>query len=505
MKEYKKLNTFQVRVMNDKPILQKNANDFDDLDVESSFSIDVNDEIELDFENGIPKTKSTKSILKNSNKKPFLNKLITFKKDDDSENSNNSNNNNKNKKYIRFKLDEEMYSDRSYDSDSKNIEKNKKIEKALMMSITNKESMTRENLHLAETIKFKDEPDKIIFTDEYGFLKDDKNSPTNKMTKKFEKKKSKKMVTSKSAKNLLQINARMEKWNYMLNHYQEFSTKKREILKSRTRKGIPDNLRGYAWQIFAEKKKFYVPNLYKELESQPIKEDLEIVIMKDLDRTFPLIQFFREKYGNGQRQLYKVLSAYSKYNTEVGYVQGMGFIAAIFLTYMDEESSFFMLHSLMKKYEMEGTFFDNFPDLKKKFFILLNLQKKLIPKIYNIFQRDGVLPTMYASTWFISLFSKTLDFKIVVRIFDCFFLEGFKVIYRISLALLKLRENDFIKAEKGNSMTLLVSCHENVDEEELFKIAFGFSISRNFIEKCEAEFEKVKNNEKNEFISQLCW
>ena len=192
MKEYKKLNTFQVRVMNDKPILQKNANDFDDLDVESSFSIDVNDEIELDFENGIPKTKSTKSILKNSNKKPFLNKLITFKKDDDSENSNNSNNNNKNKKYIRFKLDEEMYSDRSYDSDSKNIEKNKKIEKALMMSITNKESMTRENLHLAETIKFKDEPDKIIFTDEYGFLKDDKQSPTNKMTKKFEKKNLKK-------------------------------------------------------------------------------------------------------------------------------------------------------------------------------------------------------------------------------------------------------------------------------------------------------------------------
>ena len=258
-------------------------------------------------------------------------------------------------------------------------------------------------------------------------------------------------------------------------------------------------------KFLQKKKKFYVPNLYKELESQPIKEDLEIVIMKDLDRTFPLIQFFREKYGNGQRQLYKVLSAYSKYNTEVGYVQGMGFIAAIFLTYMDEESSFFMLHSLMKKYEMEGTFFDNFPDLKKKFFILLNLQKKLIPKIYNIFQRDGVLPTMYASTWFISLFSKTLDFKIVVRIFDCFFLEGFKVIYRISLALLKLKENDFIKAEKGNSMTLLVSCHENVDEEELFKIAFGFSISRNFIEKCEAEFEKVKNNEKNEFISQLCW
>ena len=43
------------------------------------------------------------------------------------------------------------------------------------------------------------------------------------------------MMTFKSAKNLLQINARMEKWNYMLTH---------------------DNLRGYVWQLFAEKKSF---------------------------------------------------------------------------------------------------------------------------------------------------------------------------------------------------------------------------------------------------------
>jgi hypothetical protein len=45
---------------------------------------------------------------------------------------------------------------------------------------------------------------------------------------------------------------------------------------------------------------------------------------------------------------------------------------------MDEESSFFMLHSLMKKYKMEGIFFDEFPELRKKFYILLNLQKKYI-------------------------------------------------------------------------------------------------------------------------------
>ena len=314
------------------------------------------------------------------------------------------------------------------------------------------------------------------------------------------------MVTSKSAKNLLQINARMEKWNYMLNHYQEFSTKKRELLKSRTRKGIPDNLRGYAWQIFAEKKKFFVPNLYKELESQPIKEDLEIVIMKDLDRTFPLIQFFREKYGNGQRQLYKVLSAYSKYNTEVGYVQGMGFIAAIFLTYMDEESSFFMLHSLMKKYNMEGFYLPGFPILKKTFYILLNLEKKFIPKVYELFKKEGMIPSMYASEWFICLFSRNLEFKSLVRIFDVFLLEGFKVIYRFALAFIKLKEDKFLEGAKdglASIMPIINECTENVDVDKMFKVAFGFSISRKYIDKLGKEYEEVKDDQKNEFVQQL--
>ena len=93
----------------------------------------------------------------------------------------------------------------------------------------------------------------------------------------------------------------------------------------------------------------------------------------------------------------------------------------------------------------------------------------------------------------------------ILRIFDCLFLEGFKVIYRIALALLKLKENEFLKAEKGETMPLLASCTKNVDEEELFKVAFNFSISRNFIDKIELEYMKVKEDENNEFITQLFW
>jgi hypothetical protein len=337
---------------------------------------------------------------------------------------------------------------------------------------------------MAEEINFKSIPDKIIKTDEYGFIVTNNND--------------------NNEQDLLQINARIEKWNYMIEQ-KDFGKKNIRKLKSRTRKGVPDCLRSYVWQIFAEKDKYYQKDIFKKLDSIQIKEDLEIVIIKDLDRTFPACQFFKEKYGNGQRKLYKVLSNYSKYNTSTGYVQGMGFIAAVFLTYMDEESSFFMLDSLMKKYGLEGFYQPNFPKLKSTFYILLNLLKKFIPKVYECFKTEGMIPSMYASEWFICLFSRNLEFDSLVRIFDVLFLEGYKVIYRFALAFLKLNEERFLEGKDGLSsiMNVFKEIDLNIDIESLFRVAFGFSLSRKYIDKLEKEYETVKDKQDNEFVQQL--
>ena len=377
--------------------------------------------------------------------------------------------------------------------------KTEKIEKDLIHSIENKENASREKIILADSINFKALPDKIIATDEYGFVIENNNN--NEELSNTNTANNKKMNKDK----LLQINARMEKWAYMLQHYDEFSKKKFEKLKSRTRKGVPDNFRSAVWQKFAEKEKYYIKDKFNELDKEKLDENTEIVIIKDLDRTFPACQLFKEKYGNGQRKLYKVLSNYSKFNKKTGYVQGMGFIVAVFLTYMDEESSFYMLDSLMKKYNLEGFYLPDFPELKKTFYTLLNLEKKFVPKIYDLFRKEGMIPSMYASEWFICLFSRNLDFKVLVRIFDVFLLEGYKVIYRFTLAFLKIKEEKFLAGKNGlaSIMETINSCCVDVNIEQLFKIAFDFSLSRKFIEKCGEEYEKVKNNPKNEFVAQL--
>ena len=172
----------------------------------------------------------------------------------------------------------------------------------------------------------------------------------------------------------------------------------------------------------------------------------------------------------------------------------MAFICALLLTYMDEESSFFMLHTLIRKYKLEGLYLPGLEELKKKF----------IPKCYKIFVRDDISPRMYASEWFITLFARNLDFNILVRIFDTFLLEGFKVIYRFSLAFIKLKEEELIEGKKVDSSLLVMeNCLKNVNIEELWKIAFGFSISKKQIENYEKEYENIKDDEENEFIKQI--
>ena len=86
----------------------------------------------------------------------------------------------------------------------------KQIEDMLINSIKNKENATSEKIQMAEEINFGSIPDKLISTDEYGFI----------IEKKPEQKPKEKQA------DLLKVNARMEKWNYMVENIDEFKTKK---------------------------------------------------------------------------------------------------------------------------------------------------------------------------------------------------------------------------------------------------------------------------------------
>ena len=309
-----------------------------------------------------------------------------------------------------------------------------------------------------------------------------------------------------------QQNLRILKWTEMLDNFAYFKTSKLSKLKERTRKGIPEGMRGLAWTKLVGLKEFKKgkENLYKELlskinESDFIEQKEEYVIIRDLPRTFPKNMIFNDKLGEGQRSLFRILMCFSSQSKSTGYVQGMGFLAAIFLLYMNEEDAFWMLYCVFMKYNLEEVYEKNFPGLRKKLYIFLKLLEKFVPKVYNKLREKEVMPTMYASQWFFTLFSNTFPFDVIVRIFDCFFLEGEKIIYRIALAVFKIKEQRLLKAKSFETlMETIRNMSNNINIDELFKTAFGFSLSKKHIANFEQEYlNAIKNEENNDKLKKI--
>ena len=63
------------------------------------------------------------------------------------------------------------------------------------------------------------------------------------------------------------------------------------------------------------------------------------MIRNDVMRTFNGHHFFKQSGGMGQDEIFRVGCAYSVYDTQLGYCQGMSFIIAALLSHV---SSFFI-------------------------------------------------------------------------------------------------------------------------------------------------------------------
>ena len=69
----------------------------------------------------------------------------------------------------------------------------------------------------------------------------------------------------------------------------------------------------------------------------------ENLIGKDIGRSFPGVDMFRESSGEGQRKLGKVLKCFSLYDQGIGYCQGLGFLVGPLLMHMGEREAFCVL------------------------------------------------------------------------------------------------------------------------------------------------------------------
>lgn len=253
---------------------------------------------------------------------------------------------------------------------------------------------------------------------------------------------------------------RTNKWVKMIKNWKKYYPG--EKLTRRVFKGIPDRLRGEVWKklLGVSTVKAEQDGVYNKMKSRARSISPHIrQIDLDVNRTYRNHIMFRERYGVKQQHLFHVLAAYSMYNTEVGYCQGMSEIAALLLMYMNEEDAFWGLSQLFtdKRHGMHGLFMPHFPKLLRFQEHHDNVLKKFLPKVRRHLEREGIDSGLYTIKYFLQCFLDRLPFTLNLRVWDIFILEGERILTGMSYTIVKLHRRKIRKLKMDTLLTFFQS------------------------------------------------
>ena len=279
--------------------------------------------------------------------------------------------------------------------------------------------------------------------------------------------------------------------------------KKDKKIKEYFYMGLPDNVRGKVWMLCLGNR-FSITKEYYEIQVKNSKEiiekykankknneimidDMNIlnnnkeskematltkdkeksinIIELDIERTFPYLGLFRGDSPMAQ-DLREILRVFVISRPDIGYIQGLSFIAGILLLNMDKFKAFISLMNLILNpiilpfYKMDNESIQQRLKLFKQVFYY-NL-----PELCEHFDELGLLPENYFLSWNMTLFTRDVNLDLAKRIWDVFMIEGIKAIYSAAIVFLSHFESKLLNMDFVEIMTCIGTIKNiNFDED----------------------------------------
>ncbi|TRY59916.1 hypothetical protein DNTS_013440 [Danionella cerebrum] len=263
--------------------------------------------------------------------------------------------------------------------------------------------------------------------------------------------------------------------------------------------GLPPNVRGKVWSLAISNELNITSELYEiflsrakerwksfretgnEVESDVDKEFLGAVgyfttepvesadressldlIKLDISRTFPPLFIF-QKGGPYHDLLHSVLGAYTCYRPDVGYVQGMSFIAAVLILNLEESEAFIAFANLLNK-PCQMAFFRVHHEMMLKYFAAFELFfEENLPRLFNHFRSHSLTPDLI-----FTLYTKSLPLDVACRVWDVFCRDGEEFLFRTGLGILRLYEDVLVQMDFIHMAQFLTRLPEDTPAERLF-------------------------------------
>ncbi|CAH9089339.1 unnamed protein product [Cuscuta europaea] len=254
------------------------------------------------------------------------------------------------------------------------------------------------------------------------------------------------------------------------------------------RKGIPPALRPSVWFSLsgASKKKSTVPDSYYDDLIAAVQGKVTAAtkqIDHDLPRTFPGHPWLDT--AEGHASLRRVLVGYSFRDSEVGYCQGLNYVAALLLLVMKtEEEAFWMLAVLLENVLVSDCYTNNLSGCHVDQRVFKDLLTKNCPRLSSHLKTLEFDVSLVCTEWFLCLFAKSFPSETTLRVWDVLFYEGAKVMFHVALVIFKMNEEELLLTHHVGDVINIIqrSTRHLFDPDDLITVAFekiGFMTTTN--------------------------
>ncbi|CAG9771053.1 unnamed protein product [Ceutorhynchus assimilis] len=248
--------------------------------------------------------------------------------------------------------------------------------------------------------------------------------------------------------------------------------------------GLPSSVRGKVWRLAIGNELNITPQLYEicltraqnrlnspeppPCEYENDQESSMDVIELDISRTFPNLGIFQQG-GPYSEVLHSLLAAYVCFRPDVGYLQGMSYIAAILILNMEACDAFICFANLLNQPLHLSAFTLNQTQMNAYYNAYNQVLNSNLPKLYGHFERAGLTPDLYLLDWIYTIFAKAMPLDVACRIWDIFLRDGYEFIFRTALGILHLYQSALLNMDFLHGAQFLTKLPEDMSADQLFK------------------------------------